>query len=41
MLNYQRVWMVYFMENPMENPIEMDDDWRYPHDWMETTIGLE
>ena len=20
----------------MEDPIEMDDDWGYPHDWMET-----
>ena len=27
--NPQARWMVYFMENPTENPIEMDDDWRY------------
>ena len=23
--------LVGFMENPMENPIQMDDDWGYPY----------
>ena len=23
--------LVYFMGNPRENPIKMDDDWGYPH----------
>ena len=45
-------WMVSFMENPsqkwmitgwlpMENPMKMDDDWGYLHDFEENTIRLE
>ena len=29
-LAYDGTYWVYSMENPMENPLKVDDDWGYP-----------